>query len=227
MNLSRLESLVGSENIDKIKKLNVLVLGLGGVGGFTLETLVRCGVERITLVDGDTIKPSNINRQIIATSKNNNKYKTKEWKKRIKLINPNVKVNLINTMINEDNIEVLFSEKYNYIVDCCDTSKVKVLLVKLCNEKGIKLVSSMGMANKMDPTKILISTLEKTSVDPLARKIRSELKGKDKELMKDVTVVYSTEKSINNTMLGSTSFVPSVAGIYITNYIIKDAIKKA
>lgn len=226
MNLSRLESLVGNDNIELIKKLNVLVLGLGGVGGYTVETLIRCGVEKITLVDGDTIKPSNINRQIIATSKNNNKYKTKEWKKRIKLINSNVKVNIINTMINEDNIEVLFSEKYDYIIDCCDTSKVKVLLVKLCNEKGIKLISSMGMANKMDPTKILISTLDKTDTDPLARKIRSELKGKDKELMKNVTVVYSTEKSINNNMLGSTAFVPSVAGIYITNYIVNNTIKK-
>ena len=225
MNLSRLESLVGIENIDKIKRLNVLVLGLGGVGGYAVETLIRCGVERITLVDGDTIKPSNINRQIIATSKNNNKYKTKEWKKRIKRINPNVKVNIINTMINEDNIEVLFSEKYDYIIDCCDTSKVKVLLVKLCHEKGIKLVSSMGMANKMDPTKIQISTLDKTEIDPLARKIRSELKGSEKALMKDVVVVYSTEKAINNNMLGSTAFVPSVAGIYITNYIINNTIK--
>ena len=225
MNLSRLESLVGIENIEKIRKLNVLILGLGGVGGYAIETLIRCGVERITLVDGDTIKPSNINRQIIATSKNNNKYKTKEWKKRIKKINPNAKVNIINTMINEDNIEVLFSEKYDYIIDCCDTSKVKVLLVKLCHEKGIKLISSMGMANKMDPTKIQISTLDKTEIDPLARKIRSELKGKDKALMKDVVVVYSTEKAINNNMLGSTAFVPSVAGIYITNYIINKLVK--
>ena len=222
MNLSRLESLVGIENIEKIRKLNVLILGLGGVGGYAVETLIRCGVERITLVDGDTIKPSNINRQIIATSKNNNKYKTREWKKRI---NPNAKVNIINTMINEDNIEVLFSEKYDYIIDCCDTSKVKVLLVKLCHEKGIKLVSSMGMANKMDPTKIQISTLDKTEIDPLARKIRSELKGSEKALMKDVVVVYSTEKAINNNMLGSTAFVPSVAGIYITNYIINNTIK--
>ena len=225
MNLSRLESLVGIENIEKIRKLNVLILGLGGVGGYAVETLIRCGVERITLVDGDTIKPSNINRQIIATSKNNNKFKNKEWKKRIKRINPNVKVNIINTMINEDNIEVLFSEKYDYIIDCCDTSKVKVLLVKLCHEKGIKLVSSMGMANKMDPTKIQISTLDKTEIDPLARKIRSELKGSEKALMKDVVVVYSTEKAINNNMLGSTAFVPSVAGIYITNYIINNTIK--
>lgn len=226
MNVSRLESLVGLENIEKIKKLNVLILGIGGVGGYTVESLVRSGVERITLVDGDTIKPSNINRQIIVTRKNNNKYKTKEWKKRIKLINPNVSVNIINTRITEDNIEVLFSDNYDYIIDCCDTSKVKILLVKLCHEKGIKLVSSMGMANKMDASKIVISTLDKTSTDPLARKIRSELKGKDKDLMKDVTVVYSSEKAINNTMLGSTAYVPAVAGLLITNFIIDDTIKR-
>lgn len=224
MNLSRLESLVGEENIEKIKKLKVLVLGLGGVGGYTVESIVRCGVNNITLVDGDTIKPSNINRQIIATSKNNNKYKTKEWKKRIKRINPDAVVNIINTMINEDNMEVLFSDNYDYIVDCCDTSKVKIKLVKECNNKGIKLVSSMGMANKMDASKIQISTLDKTETDPLAKKIRSEIR--DKEIMKNVTVVYSNEKPINNTMLGSTAFVPAVAGLYITNYIIKDVINK-
>ena len=148
MNLSRLESLVGEENIQKIKNLKVLILGLGGVGGYTVESLVRCGINNITLVDGDTIKPSNINRQIIATSKNNNKYKTKEWKKRIKKINPDAIVNIINTMINEDNMEILFSEHYDYIVDCCDTSKVKIKLIKECYNKGIKVVSSMGMANK-------------------------------------------------------------------------------
>ena len=227
MNLSRLESLIGPEKIEQIKKLNILVIGLGGVGGYALESLVRCGIERFTIVDGDTIKPSNINRQIIATSKNNNKYKTKEWKKRIKLINPNCKVNIINTMINEDNIEVLFGEKYDYIIDCCYTSKVKVLLVKLCYEKGIKLVSSMGMANKMDATKIQISTLDKTEMDPLARKIRSELRRESKDLMRNTIVVYSIENAIHNNMLGSTSFVPSVAGLFITNYIINNENKKA
>lgn len=224
MNLSRLESLVGEENIQKIKALNVLVLGLGGVGGYAVESLVRCGVSNITLVDGDTIKPSNINRQIIATVKNNNKYKTKEWKKRIKKINPDAIVNIINTHITEDNMEVLFSMKYDYIIDCCDTSKVKIKLIKECHEKGIKVVSSMGMANKMDATKIMISTLDKTETDPLAKKIRSEIRNKD--IMRDVTVVYSNETPINNTMLGSTAFVPAVAGLYITNYIIKDVTSK-
>ena len=220
MNLSRLESLVGEENIEKIKKLNVLILGLGGVGGYVVESLVRCGVSNITLVDGDTIKPSNINRQIIATHWNNNRYKTKEWKKRIKRINPSASVNIINTHINEDNMEVLFSSNYDYIIDCCDTSKVKIKLVKECHDKNIKLVSSMGMANKVDATRIKITTLDKTETDPLAKKIRGEIK--DKEIMKDVTVVYSDEKPINNALLGSTAFVPAVAGLFITNHIINE-----
>lgn len=223
MNLSRLESLVGEENIQKIKNLKVLILGLGGVGGYAVESIVRCGVSNITLVDGDTIKPSNINRQIVATSKNNNKYKTKEWKKRIKKINPDAVVNIINTMITEENMEVLFSDNYDYIIDCCDTSKVKIKLIKECYKKGIKIVSSMGMANKMDATKIVISTLDKTETDPLAKKIRGEIR--DKEIMRNVTVVYSNEKPINNNMLGSTAYVPAVAGLYITNFIINDVIK--
>ena len=141
MNLTRLEGIVGNDNIEKIKKLNILIIGLGGVGGYAIESLVRCGVERITLVDGDTIKPSNINRQIIATSKNNNRYKTREWKKRIKKINRQAAVNIINTYITEENIELLFGEQYDYIIDACDTTKIKVRLVKECHDRNIKLVS--------------------------------------------------------------------------------------
>lgn len=224
MNLSRLESLIGQENIEKIKNLKVLVLGLGGVGGYVVESLARCGVSNITLVDGDTIKESNINRQIIVTSRNINKYKTKEWKKRIKLINKDAIVNIINTHITLDNIEILFSDNYDYIIDACDSSKVKVELIRECNKKNIKLISSMGTANKLDATKLQITTLDKTTTDPLARKIRHDL-GKDKDLMDKVVVVTSNEKAINNKMLGSTAFVPAVAGLLITNHIILDVIK--
>lgn len=224
MNLTRLEGLIGIEEVFKIKKLKVLVLGLGGVGGYVVESLVRSGIENITLVDGDTIKPSNINRQIIATSRNNNKYKTREWKKRIKLINHNASVNIINTYINENNMECLFGEQYDYIVDACDTTKIKVKLIEKCNELGIKLVSCMGTANKLDATKLMITTLDKTDSDPLAKKIRREIK--NKAIMNKVTVVTSSEKPVNNTMLGSTSYVPAIAGLLITNYIINDVIKE-
>lgn len=221
MNLVRLESLVGSENIEKIKSTNILILGLGGVGGYTLESLIRCGIENITIVDGDTIKESNINRQIIVTSKNIGKYKTREWKKRIKNINKNAVVNIINTYITEENIECLFGQNYDYIIDACDTTKVKIKLIKECAKRNIKLVSSMGTANKMDPTKLKITTLDKTETDPLAKKIRHEL-SKEKEIMKNVVVVTSDEKPINNSILGSTAFVPATAGLYITSYIIND-----
>lgn len=225
MNLSRLIALVGVDGIEKIKKTKVLVLGLGGVGGYTVESLVRCGIENITLVDGDIIKPSNINRQIVVTSKNNNKYKTREWKKRIKSINKNAIVNIINTYITEDNINTLFSNEFNYdyIVDACDSTKVKVALIKECHNRNIKLISSMGTANKMDATRLRITTLDKTDTDPLAKKIRKEFSRK-KDIMKDVVVVVSDEKPINTKELGSSAFVPGVAGLFITNYIIKDVI---
>ena len=223
MNLSRFESLIGEDKLNKIKNLNVLILGLGGVGGYTVESLTRCGINKITLVDGDTIKPSNINRQIIVTRRNINHYKTKEWKKRIKIINQDASVNIINLKITESNIELLFSEKYDYVIDACDTTAVKVKLIEECHKRGIKLISCMGMANKIDATKIEITTLDKTDYDPLAKKIRRLIKNKD--IMKDVTVVTSTEKAINPGVLGSTSYVPAVGGLYVTNYLINDVIK--
>ncbi|NLC48276.1 MAG: tRNA threonylcarbamoyladenosine dehydratase [Tenericutes bacterium] len=222
MNLTRLESLIGEENILKLKKLKVLVLGLGGVGGYVVESLVRSGVENITLVDGDTIKPSNINRQIIVTKHNINKYKTREWKKRIKLINKNAIVNIINTFITLENMECLFGDDYDYIIDVCDSTKIKVKLIEKCNELNVKLISCMGTANKIDATKLSVSTLDKTDNDPLAKKIRKELK--DKSIMSKITVITSSEKPVNNKVLGSTSYVPAIAGLLVTNYIINEII---
>ena len=183
MNLNRLENLIGTSNVDKLKHLNILIIGLGGVGGYVVESLVRSGVRKFTLVDYDTIKPSNINRQIVVTRLNNNKYKTKEWKKRIKLINKEAKVNIINTKITEDNIELLFMENYDYIIDACDTVLVKISLIKECHKRNVKLISSMGMANKLDASKIQITTLDKTDYDPLAKKIRRAIR--NKEIMKN------------------------------------------
>ena len=223
MDLNRLESLIGKDNIIKLSKLNILIIGLGGVGGYTVESLIRSGISNITLVDGDTIKPSNLNRQIVSNTSNINELKTNEWEKRIKLINPKCNIKLISEMINEDNIDLLFQDKYDYIIDCCDTVKVKIELIKRCFKNNIKLISSMGMANKMDASMIKISSLYKTDTDPLAKKIRSIIK--DKNIMKNTTVVYSNEIPIKNNILGSTSYVPAVGGLYITNYIIKDVTK--
>ncbi len=223
MNLNRLEGLIGTEKLDKLRNLNILILGLGGVGGYVVESLARCGINKLTIVDGDTIKPSNINRQIIVTRRNMNKYKTKEWKKRIKLINQDALVNIINTKITENNIEILFSEKYDYIIDACDTSIIKADLINECSKRKIKLISCMGTANKIDATKLEITTLDKTDYDPLAKKMRKLVKNRD--IMKEVVVVSSKEKAINPSILGSTSYVPAVAGLYVTNYIVNDVIK--
>lgn len=222
MDTNKLELIIGKENIEKIRKLNVLVLGLGGVGGYAVESLIRCGVENITLVDGDLIKKSNLNRQIIATTKNINKYKTREFKKRIKSINKNAKVNLINTFITEENIYLLFMDNYDYIVDACDTTKIKVLLMKECLKRKIKLISSMGTGNKLDASLLEITTLNKTNNDPLAKKIRKEFTESE---MKKIHVVSSTETVKNKLSLGSACFVPGVAGLLMTNYIIKSAMK--
>jgi tRNA A37 threonylcarbamoyladenosine dehydratase len=221
MNLIRLESLIGKENVDKIKSLNILVLGLGGVGGYAVESLIRSGVSNITLVDGDKIKSSNLNRQIITTSKNINKYKTLEFKKRIKKINSNAKVTLINTYINKDNIYLLFTQNYDYIVDACDTTIVKILLMKECLKRNIKLISCMGSANKVDGTLVNITTLNKTFNDPLAKKIRKEFIENE---MKMINVITSSEKGKKSIELGSTAYVPAIAGLLATNYIVKDVI---
>lgn len=225
MNLNRLENLIGKESIEKVKNLNILILGLGGVGGYVVESLARCGVSEFTLVDNDVINTSNINRQIIATSKNNNKYKTKEWKKRIKLINKEAKVDLINAHISEENLFLLFTKNYDYIVDACDSTQTKIDLIKECLKQNIKIISCMGTANKLDATKLEITTLDKTNYDPLAKKIRKEF-SRNKKDMKKIVVVSSTEKTIKSSFLGSTSYVPAVAGLYVTNYIINDIINK-
>lgn len=222
MNLIRLEALIGKENIEKLKNLNILIIGLGGVGGYTVETLIRSGIEKITLVDGDIIETTNLNRQIIALNNNIHKYKTKEFYKRIKRINKKVKVTLINTIITKENIDLLFMQKYDYIIDACDTSIVKTLLIKECKIRNIKLISCMGTAKRLDATKLEITTLDKVNGDPLAKKVKKEL---SEDEIRDAVVVHSTEAAINSEMLGSSAVVPSVAGIYITSYILNDIIK--
>ena len=221
MDLSRLEGLV-KDKIDVIKNLKILIIGLGGVGGYTIESLARCGVKNLTLVDGDIIETSNINRQIIALSNNIGKYKTEQWKKRILLINENANVNLITKMINEENINELFLDKYDYVIDACDTSKVKEELIRLCYKNKIKIVSSMGAARKMDASKLIITRLDKVTGDPLAKKIKKNL---TKSEMHYAIVVSSLEPSIKSNKLYSNSYVPAVAGLLITNYIINDIMK--
>lgn len=222
MNLDRLISLIGKEKVEKIKNLNILIIGIGGVGGYTLESLVRSGVENITIIDNDVIDSTNLNRQIITTTKNIGKYKVDEAIKRSKEINPNINIIGIKEYLTKENISLIYDNKYDYIIDACDTTDTKIELIKECTKNNIKLISSMGTAKKTDASKLQITTLDKTSYDKLAKKIRKELTSKE---MKQTIVVSSIEECKDINVLGSTSYLPGIAGLLITNYIINDIIK--
>lgn len=216
--------LIGIDKYNLIKSKTVAIIGLGGVGGYALETLVRSGIESIILVDYDTIDISNINRQIIATTKNIGTKKIESAKLRALEINPNCKITTLDLKLNEDNIDSLFNFKIDYIIDACDTISVKKRLILECHKRKIKLISAMGSGNKLDPTKFSICDIRKTSYDPIAKIIRKfVIENKIKE---KVMVVSSTEapKKIEG-VISSISYVPSVVGIYLTTYVINDIIK--
>lgn len=222
-NLIRLERLIGNENLNKINAQTVLVLGLGGVGGYAVESLVRSGIKTIILVDYDKVDITNLNRQIIATNETIGQDKTLAWQKRIKLINNELKVKIINEKITKENINLLFEDNPNYIVDACDTLETKETLILECIKRNIKLISSMGTGNKMDPSKLEIIDIRKTSYDPLAKKIRKFVV--DNKINKKIPVVCSTEPPKKISLpVGSNSFVPAVAGLLCTSYIINDIV---
>lgn len=220
----RFELLVGSD-IEKIKKLTVLVLGLGGVGSYAVESLVRSGVGHLILVDHDTIDVTNLNRQLMTLQKNIGEKKTEVWKERIAEINPACRVEVIDTFITKENLEMLFQQSVDYVIDACDTLDTKKEMIKYCLNHKIKFISSMGTAQKLEPTKLTITTLDKTSYDPLAKKLRRTLK--EERIYGKVPVVASTEfpRKMNGKTLGSSSFVPSVAGLLCTSYIVNDCLE--
>ena len=152
----RLEIIL-NEKINLIKIKSILIIGLGGVGSYALETLVRSGIENITIVDGDVIDITNLNRQLMSLNSNIGKSKVSVWKERIKDINPNCKIDAINKFITKDNLSILFNKKYDYVIDACDTLETKKELIKYCLDNKIKIISSMGMGNRLDSTKIKIT----------------------------------------------------------------------
>lgn len=218
-------SLIGNDNYLKIKNSNILIIGLGGVGGYALETLIRSGVEKITIVDYDKIDITNLNRQIISTSNNIGNLKTDEWKKRILSINNNVKVKIINEKIGENNINKLFEEHYDFIIDACDTVIVKKLLIKKCYEDNINLITVCGMGRKLNPKMVEVVPLSKTSYDPIAKILRKYVK--DEKINSKVICICSKEQPINTykNVIASMSIVPSIAGILAADYVIKNIIK--
>ncbi len=226
---SRTELLIGKEGIEKLNKSKVAIFGIGGVGTFVVEGLVRAGIENFVLVDNDTIALSNLNRQIIATHKTIGKTKVEVAKERILEINPNAKVKIYQEFFMPDS-EGILDETLDYIVDSVDTVTAKIELVMRANKLNIPIISSMGTGNKLDPTRFEVTDIYKTSVCPLAKVMRKELKTRG---IKKLKVIYSKEEPIkvsqicNNTkqVPGSISFVPSVAGLIIAGEVIKDIIK--
>lgn len=223
---SRFEKLVGVDNINKLSNKSVLILGVGGVGGYVTEALARSGIGTLILVDFDIIDETNINRQIIALTSTIGKKKVDVLENRVKDINPMCNVIKIDNFIDNDNLEELFEYDIDYFVDCCDTMTTKKGVIKKCIEKKIKFISSMGTGNKLDPTKLDIMDIRKTVNDPLARILRKFIK--DEKINKKVMVLSSTELPIKtgDRTPGSSSFVPSAAGLIIASYIIRKFIEE-
>ena len=219
--LDRLELLVGINNIEKIKNTTVLIIGLGGVGGYALESIARSGIGKIILVDGDIVDITNLNRQIISNKNNIGKNKVDVAYDRVKEIS-NCEVIKINEFITESNIYILFNEKIDYIIDACDTINTKKQLIREAIKRNINIISCMGTAKKMDPTRLKIMDIRKTSYDPIAKIIRKMVK--TEKINKKVMVVCSDEVPVKIELLGSNSFVPATAGLLCSSYVINDIV---
>lgn len=229
---SRTELMLGKNAIDKLKASRVAVFGVGGVGGYVVEALARAGVGNFDLIDNDVISISNINRQIIATLDTIGLPKVEVMKNRILSINKDANINVYQCFYLPSNEHLFDFSKYDYVVDAVDTVTAKISIIMKAKENNVKVISSMGTGNKLDPTKFEISDIYKTSVCPLAKVMRHELK---KRGIKSLKVLYSKELPVElsetltadngKVVPGSVSFVPSVAGLIIAGEVIKDLIK--
>ena len=239
---SRTQLVFGKEAMDRLKGSRVAVFGVGGVGGYTVEALARSGVGAIDIIDDDKVCLTNINRQIIATGKTVGKYKVDVAKERIEEINPDCKVTAFRTFYMPETADQFDFTQYDYVVDAIDTVTGKIALIENAKKAGTPIISSMGAGNKVDPTAFEVADIYKTSVCPIARVMRYELKRRG---IKKLKVVYSKEKPIppiddedpngengclsmadkvagKRQVPGSTAFVPSVAGLIIAGEVVKD-----
>ena len=212
----RTEQILGS--LEKLNNAHVAVFGVGGVGGYVVEALVRSGVGEITVVDKDVVSLSNINRQIIALHSTVGMPKVEAIKARALDINPSVKVNTYETFFLPENASVFDFSKYDYVVDCVDTVAAKIEIVVRAKEAGVPVISAMGAGNKLDPTRFEVADIYSTSVCPLCRVMRKELKCRGIDSLK---VVYSKEEPLKTEGVGSVAFVPSVMGLIIAGEVIK------
>lgn len=222
---SRLKLIIGDEKFKIINATTVLVIGIGGVGSYAVESLVRSGIGKIIIIDNDIVDITNLNRQLMTMHSNIGEYKVDVLETRIKDINPSCEVITIKDFITKDNIEFLFDNKIDYVIDACDTTDTKKALIKECIKRKIKFISCMGTGNKLDPSKLEIIDIRKTSYDPLARIIRKMVK--EEKINDKVMVVASTEQPVKNdsNVIGSNSFVPAAAGLLCASYVINDIIK--
>ena len=234
---SRTELLIKKEGIEALQNSTVAIFGVGGVGGFVVEALARAGVGTLHIIDHDTVSISNLNRQIIATHQTIDQKKVEVMKERILSINPHCHVLTYDDFFLPETVDYFPFDEFDYIVDAVDTvtakislvMKAKIKLVEIAQEKKIKIISSMGTGNKLDPTKLEVTDIYKTSICPLARVMRRELK---KRKIPALKVVYSTEKPIetdapvdpetHKKTPGSISFVPSCAGLIIASVVVRD-----
>lgn len=237
---SRTQMILGSNAVSRLQKSRVIIFGVGGVGGFVCEALARAGVGAIDIVDNDTVALSNINRQIIALHSTLGQPKVKIMEARISDINPDCSVASHQLFFLPETASRFNFGSYDYVVDAVDTVAAKIAIIESAKKGGVPVISSMGAGNKLDPTQFKIADIAQTSVCPLARAVRHELKKRD---ITNVKVVYSTEKPITFSqdansfasgnrsdgagVPGSISFVPSVAGLFIASEVVKDLIGNA
>ena len=235
---SRTELIIGKEGLEKLHNAKVAIFGIGGVGSFVVEALARAGIENFILIDNDTVSITNLNRQLIATQKTLGKYKVDVMKERILEINPDAKVTIYKEFYMPDSNSNIIDKTIDYVVDAIDTITAKISLVMECNKLNIPIISSMGTGNKLKPEMFEIDDIYNTSVCPLAKVMRKELKARE---IKKLKVLYSKEEPIkpNPELLeemidkddtkkqvpGSISFVPSCAGLIIAGEVVKDLIK--
>lgn len=230
---SRTEIIIGKEGLEKLSKSKVIVFGIGGVGSYTVEALVRCGIGAIDIVDNDKVCLSNINRQLYATCSTVGEYKVDVAEKRILDINPNIKINTYKTFYTPETAKMFDFKKYDYVIDAIDTVVGKLSLIEEAKRCNTPVICSMGAGNKIESSKFEVADISKTSVCPLARVIRTELK---KRKITDVKVVYSKEipkksgmrdEVTGKSVPGSLSFVPSVAGLIMAGEVVKDLLAKS
>ena len=226
----RSEILLGAEALEKLNKSTVAVFGIGGVGSYTVEALIRGGIGRLFLYDGDTVSQSNINRQLVATVKTTGRNKVDVAAEHCLEVNPDAQVYTEKIFFDKENADSIDFSNFDYVVDAIDTVSSKLLLIEKAKAAGVPIISCMGAGNKLDPTRFEVADISKTSVCPLAKVMRYELK---KRGISDVKVVFSKEEAIKHgktengkPLPGSVSFVPSVAGLIIAGEVIKDLIKE-